>query len=224
MSTRATRTLQILTGIALGAVTAVVITLAMSASGDAGATANAGAAGGAGEYGPLLPAPYPAPPGVLTATDGTRAPVVDPAPGSVTAVFFGFTHCPDVCPATMAMAARALERLPPDDAERVRVSLVTVDPPRDTPERLERWLAGFSGPSPDSFRGFTGTEAEIREVAEAWGVYIGSLPSEPGGAYTVDHTARSWIVEDGRVVASLGAGESVDAWTRTLGAVLEGGG
>lgn len=221
MSTRATRTLQVLTGIVLGAMTAAVITLTTGVSGDAG---HAGRSGDAGRPGALLPAPYPAPPGVLTATDGSRAPVVDPAPGSVTVVFFGFTHCPDVCPATVAVVSRALERLPPDAAERVRVSLVTVDPLRDTPDRLGRWLAGFPGASPDTFRGFTGNEEEIREVAAAWGVYIGALPPEPEGAYSVDHTARSWIVEDGRVVATLGAGEPVDAWTRTLETVLEADG
>jgi protein SCO1 len=88
-------------------------------------------------------------------------------------LFFGFTSCPDVCPLTLHRLERALEGLP--RAERARILLVTVDPERDTPELLARYLAAFPGP----ITGLTGDADELQRIRAAYGVYAGA-GAEPG--------------------------------------------
>jgi protein SCO1/2 len=107
-------------------------------------------------------------------------------------LFFGFTHCPDVCPSTLASlvaARRELASLPgPWQPE---VVLVTVDPGRDTPERLAEYLAFFD----KSFTGVTGDDASLARLAEALGVAVIVGPADETGNYTVDHTAAIFLVD-----------------------------
>ncbi|MGD2068719.1 MAG: SCO family protein [Gemmatimonadota bacterium] len=122
----------------------------------------------------VLPTPYPAPSLELTDQDGVRRDLPGDFDG-LTAVFFGYTHCPDVCPITMGSLAAVRERLEPEEAERFRVVLVSVDPARDTPKRLGDWLARFDS----TFIGLTGSEEEVREVADAWGAWAERASSMP---------------------------------------------
>jgi cytochrome oxidase Cu insertion factor (SCO1/SenC/PrrC family) len=230
------RLLQIGTGVFLGlAVAAVVLFLT---PGPPGGEEWAGAS--------PPPAPYPAPPLELEDVEGNRVNLAE-FRGWTTVVFFGYTHCPDVCPATLLNLSRAMEELG-RRAERVRIVFVTVDPERDTPERLESWLANFH-PGIVALRG---TEEEIQRQASGWGVHMAvasfkqghaghegqsgpdsppaegdgdhtqghdghgavdaSLPPEvrelvalgAPGAYGVDHSARSFVVDrSGRIVLFL---------------------
>lgn len=92
--------------------------------------------------------------------------------GKTVALFFGYTHCPDVCPQTMNILARAMDELGPQ-AEDVEVVLVTVDPERDTPEVLGQYVAGFH----PAFVGLYGEDARIKEIADAYGVrFVQELP------------------------------------------------
>lgn len=104
--------------------------------------------------------------------------------GKITLLFFGYTFCPDICPVHMATLAAALDELEPADRERIEVVFVTVDPERDTPERLRGWLAAFDS----TFVGVRGTPEEIEE---ALAFYRFPAPERSGdeAGYTVGHPA-----------------------------------
>lgn len=108
-------------------------------------------------------------------------------------LFFGFTRCPDVCPATlgiMAQAERLLVDLPAE--QRPHVVLVSVDPQRDTPEQLASYVRFFS----PSFVGVTGTQPAIDDLTRALGVPVARVASPNGnGDYTVDHSAAIFVID-----------------------------
>ena len=111
-------------------------------------------------------------------------------------VFFGFTHCPDVCPTTLFEVSEIMRALG-SDGERVRALFVTVDPERDTPEKLKDYLSSFD----PRVVGVTGDEAAIKAMEKAYRVYAKRV-SLDGGGYTMDHTAIVYLMDkDGRFVA-----------------------
>jgi protein SCO1/2 len=111
-------------------------------------------------------------------------------------VFFGFTHCPDVCPTTLFEVSEILRALG-GDGERVRALFVTVDPERDTPEKLKDYLSSFD----PRVIGVTGDEAAIKAMEKTYRVYAKKVPLDAGG-YTMDHTAIVYLMgKDGRFVA-----------------------
>jgi protein SCO1/2 len=111
-------------------------------------------------------------------------------------VFFGFTHCPDVCPTTVFEISEVLNRLGPD-ADRVSALFVTVDPERDTPPTLKDYLSSFN----PRLRGLTGDPAAIAATLKSYRVYSKKVPLD-GGDYTMDHTAIVYLMDrDGRFVA-----------------------
>jgi protein SCO1 len=109
--------------------------------------------------------------------------------GHVTMLYFGYTHCPDECPTSMADLAAALRRVPADVAKQVDVVFVTTDPWRDTKPVLRRWLDKFSS----SFIGLTGTPTQIAGAEVKMGMPISRrVPAKKGsktGGYSVDHFA-----------------------------------
>ena len=106
-------------------------------------------------------------------------------------LFFGFTHCPDICPTTLALLAQVEKQLADLPAEhRPHVVLVSVDPKRDTPERLAQYVKSFS----PTFTGLTGEQEAIHEFALKMGVPVAISPL-PGGSYTVDHSAAIFVVD-----------------------------
>ncbi len=111
-------------------------------------------------------------------------------------VFFGFTHCPDVCPTTLSDLSQVLDKLGPD-AAKVRVLFVTVDPDRDKPEVLKDYLSSFN----PGVIGLTGDLGAITAMAKEYRVYLKKVPLQ-GGDYTMDHTALVYLMDrDGRFVA-----------------------
>ena len=108
--------------------------------------------------------------------------------GKPFAVFFGFTHCPEVCPTTLYDLTQDLEALG-KDADRLRVAFITVDPAQDTPELMKTYLASFD----PRIVGLTGTEEEIAAVAKAYKIYYRKVPTESG--YTMDHTATILLMD-----------------------------
>ena len=111
-------------------------------------------------------------------------------------VFFGFTHCPDVCPTTLFEVSEVLRVLGPD-LKRVRALFVTVDPERDTPAKLKDYLSSFD----PRLVGVTGDAAGIAAVEKAYRVYAKKVPLDAGG-YTMDHTAIVYLMDkNGRFVA-----------------------
>ena len=111
-------------------------------------------------------------------------------------VFFGFTHCPDVCPTTLFDISEVLRKLGPD-ADRAAALFVTVDPERDTPEVMKNYLSSFD----PHLRGLTGEEAAVDGVIRAYRAYAKKVPN-PDGSYSMDHTALVYLMDkEGRFVA-----------------------
>ena len=111
-------------------------------------------------------------------------------------VFFGFTHCPDVCPTALFEVSEIMRALGPD-ADRTRALFITVDPERDTPDVMKDYLSSFD----KHLAGLTGDAAAIAAVAKAYRVYFKKVPLEQGG-YTMDHTAIVYLMDkEGRFVA-----------------------
>jgi protein SCO1 len=139
--------------------------------------------------------------------------------GQVVVVFFGFTHCPDVCPTTMVELAQARKALGADGS-RVQGIFVTVDPERDTPELLRAYLENFGA----GFIGLRGTPEETRAVAREFKVFYSKVPGKSEGTYSVDHTAGSYVFDArGRVRLFTRYGSGVDALVHDLKLLLAEG-
>ena len=111
-------------------------------------------------------------------------------------VFFGFTHCPDVCPTTLFDISEVFRKLGPD-AARAAAVFITVDPERDTPEAMKSYLSSFD----PHLLGLTGDEAAVDGVIKTYRAYSKKVPN-PDGSYTMDHTALVYLMDkDGRFVA-----------------------
>jgi protein SCO1 len=125
----------------------------------------------------------------LELTDHTgRARRLEDWRGKVVVVFFGFTHCPDVCPTTLADVSQALKQLGPD-AQRVQVVFVTVDPERDTKEVLSKYFTAFD----PRFVGLYGDAAATQRAAKEFKVYYEKRKT--GDSYSVDHSGQSYVID-----------------------------
>ena len=139
---------------------------------------------------PRLTQGLPRPTIELTRDNGQKLAFHADTRGRLTFLFFGYTHCPDVCPLHMSNLAWALDQLPAEDRAEVRVVFVTTDPERDTPERLRGWLANFDS----TFIGASGSADVIAAAQRGLGMPVASrdaAPSDTGG-YTVSHGAHLW--------------------------------
>ena len=130
----------------------------------------------------------------LTGHDGKPRTLAD-FRGRLVVLFFGYTHCPDICPTTLADMAAVMKRLGPD-AARVQVLFVTVDPERDTPEVLSQYVPAFDA----SFLGLSGDAAATQRAAKEFRIFYEKRPGGAPGAYTVDHSAQSYVLDgEGRL-------------------------
>jgi protein SCO1/2 len=122
--------------------------------------------------------------------------------GKVVVLFFGYTHCPDVCPTTMDDLAKAL-RLLKEDRTQVQVLFVTLDPERDTQELLAQYVPSFD----ESFIGLYGDAAMTEQVAKSFKVYYRKEPDGKGG-YTIDHSAGAYVFDkEGALRVYIGHGQ-----------------
>jgi len=129
----------------------------------------------------------------LTDHNGQRRSLAD-FRGKVVTLFFGFTHCPDVCPTAMVELANVMRELGPD-AGRVQVLFVTVDPERDTADVLQRYVPAFH----PSFLGLLGSAEDTARVAKEFKIHYQKQKLASGG-YTVDHSAGIYILDrEGRL-------------------------
>jgi protein SCO1/2 len=130
----------------------------------------------------------------LTDHDGKPRTLAD-FRGKLVVVFFGYTHCPDVCPTTLAELASAMKQLG-DDASRVQVLFVTVDPKRDTAELLKQYVGAFH----PAFLGLRGDAAALERVTKAFKVYSSVREGRAAESYTVDHSGQLFVLDrDGKV-------------------------
>jgi protein SCO1/2 len=126
-------------------------------------------------------------------------------------VFFGFTHCPDVCPTTLFEISEILRNLGPE-ADHTAALFISVDPERDTPAALKDYLSNFD----PHLRGLTGSAAAVDAVTKAYHVYYKKVPLE-GGDYTMDHTAIVYLMDkEGRFVAPVNMRRTVSDLTADL--------
>lgn len=115
--------------------------------------------------------------------------------GKVVAIYFGYTNCPDICPATLAKLDYAAEQLG-DDADDLQVMMVTVDPERDSPQRLEEFVAQFN----PSFLGLGGSADQIERVTNDIGIHMTKQPGSDATGYLVEHTTQVVVLDrEGRV-------------------------
>jgi protein SCO1/2 len=166
---------------------------------------------------PTAPASYlvearPAPELRLTGTDG-RPFDLRSHRGSGVLVFFGYTHCPDVCPATTGIISQVLDRY----GSGLTAVFVSVDPERDTVE----WLAGYEKYLPPGFAAATGTPAEVRATADAWGVRYARVDGTSQDSYWMNHTATVYFVDrEGMLRAEFPFGVEPDAMGNAVREVL----
>jgi protein SCO1 len=143
-----------------------------------------------------------------------------PPAGELTLVYFGYLSCPDMCPLTMADLRRAREQIGPDLAARTRVAFVTLDPDRDDPSSLRRYLSFFFDEDYLALR--APDPAALDEAAERLGVRFEVEGHEPGQKhYEVSHSAITYIIDDrGMVVRELPFGAPAEDYARVIEAAL----
>lgn len=138
--------------------------------------------------------------------------------GKAVVVFFGYTQCPDVCPATLATLAETMKRLGAD-ADRVQVLFVTVDPERDTPELLKQYVPAFD----PRFLGLYGDADATARTAKEFKIIYQKVPGPTPGSYTMDHSAGSYVFDpQGRLRLFVSNGQGPDVFAHDLRALLRG--
>ena len=125
--------------------------------------------------------------------------------GPLTAVFFGFTNCPDVCPLTLANIDQVMEKL--DDAEnkKLKVFFVSIDPQRDSPEIIKDYLGSFK----NKIYGITGEPEEIFLLSKSWGVLSEKIFNEDG-TYLINHSSSILLLDNGKYIDRISHHENLD--------------
>lgn len=135
--------------------------------------------------------------------------------GKPTALFFGFTHCPEVCPTTLFELDSWLKQVDPDKTG-LQAYFITVDPERDTPELLGTYISNVT----DRVTGIGGDPAKVAEVVKGFRIYAKKIPldeKQPDGDYTMDHTASVFLLDaDGRFKGTIAYGENPETAIKKL--------
>ena len=142
-------------------------------------------------HGVWLDQPLPEPDMTLTSAAGRPFDLRKGTAGRLTLAYFGYTHCPDICPTTMADLASAMRKLTPADRKKIAVVFITTDPDRDTPKVIRSWLASFD----TSFIGLTGDYSTIKAAARSVGIAL-EEPKSKTGDYEVTHGAEVVAFDD----------------------------
>ncbi|MDG4894058.1 SCO family protein [Mesorhizobium sp. WSM4976] len=160
--------------------------------------------------------PFGAP---FTLVDQKGAPITEAAfRGHPSIVFFGFTHCPEVCPTTLFELAGWLKTMG-DSGKNLNAYFVTVDPERDTPETMNAYVSNFS----DRITGITGDPDKVHAMAKAFGIYWKKVDTGDGD-YTMDHTASVLLLNaKGDFAGTIAYGESPDTAVAKLRRLAAGG-
>lgn len=140
-------------------------------------------------HGTVIQSPNPAPNFRLESSRGGEVSLSD-FKDKLVILYFGYTFCPDVCPTTLAQVDKAVESLG-QKADDVQVIMISVDPERDTPERLAAYLKNFN----PNFIGASGAMDQIAEIATLYGIYFEKHAGTPATGYLVDHTATVMVID-----------------------------
>jgi protein SCO1 len=168
--------------------------------------------------GTMYSEPYPPAPAIeLTRGNGDSFRLSEMR-GDLVLLFFGYTSCPDVCPTTMAELKQALETLDENEANQVRVLFVTVDPERDTPERVQEYVDHFN----PNFIGLSGAEPQLVGIWNAYGVFREIVKGNSAAGYLINHTARITVIDrDGNLRLSYALDTPVDSIVHDLKLLLK---
>ena len=167
--------------------------------------------GSSSSGGPPIPAAF-----VLTDQNGRTIHEKDLL-AKPTVVFFGYTFCPDACPTTLARLTVLMKQLGPE-ADRLNVAFITVDPARDTPGQMKKYLSSFD----PRIQGLTGSDAAVAKAAKEYSVFYQKAPL-PGGGYSMDHSTAVYLVDRKRgyfeiLPPDAPQDEQLEALRRLLGA------
>lgn len=171
--------------------------------------------------GVVLPDPIPRPDFTLNNTDGSPYHFANETNGRLTFLFFGYTHCPDVCPVHMANLASAIHRLEYEDREKISVVFVTVDPRRDTPGVLKSWIESFDPAFVALGGGIAESEVDSIQTSLKLGLPIRE-PARPDGSYAVGHAGQIIVFQaddTARIVYPFGT-RQID-WVNDLPRLLD---
>jgi protein SCO1 len=136
--------------------------------------------------------------------------------GKAVVIFFGYTHCPDVCPSTMAELAEVMKALGPL-SDRVQVLFVSMDPERDTPALLSKYVPAFD----PRFLGLVGDAVATDRVAKDFKIFYQKVPGKTPGSYTVDHTSGSYVFDpQGRIRLFARHGQGIEPIVQDLKLLL----
>ncbi|MGA5360986.1 SCO family protein [Streptomyces purpurascens] len=168
----------------------------------------------------VLDKPFEKPDLVLTDTQGKKYDLRKETEGKPTLIYFGYTHCPDVCPSTMSNIAVAKKQLPKAEQDDLRVVFVTTDPDRDNPAELGKWLKGID----PQFIGLTGDFATIQAGARTLGISLDAPRKDKSGKIISEHgtqvIAFSPKTDGGYVL--YGEDATVDDYTKDLPKIVKG--
>ncbi|MFE9806232.1 SCO family protein [Streptomyces sp. NPDC005548] len=201
---------------------AAALTLSACGSGDDSnkPVADVSVAAGSDKAATVLDTPFEKPDLVLIDTNGKKFDLRAQTKGRPTLVYFGYTHCPDVCPLTMNNLAVAKKQLPKAEQDKLRVVFVTTDPDRDTPAALRTWLKGIDS----DFIGLTGDFSTIQAGARTLGISIEATSKDKNGKLVSVHgtqvIAFSPKTDGGYVL--YGEDATVDDYTKDLPKIVEG--
>lgn len=155
---------------------------------------------------------YPAG-GDFTLHDGDKNISLSDYDGKVRFIFFGYTSCPDICPTALSFVSASLKQLTAEELAQVQVFFVSVDPERDTAEKLRDYTKYFH----PKILGITGTKAEIDKVVKQYSAAYRKVESDSAMGYLVDHSASVYVVgQKGKIVDMLPHGLPVEAITKTI--------
>lgn len=161
--------------------------------------------------------PYPTAPQIeLTKPNGETFRLSDQK-GKIVLLFFGYTSCPDVCPTTLAELKQVMDGME-NKAERVQVVFVSVDPERDTSEKIQQYVEHFD----PAFVGLSGSKDELKTIWDNYGVFREEVESDSALGYIVNHTARTYLVDaDGNLRLSYGFQTPVEDIVSDLNTLLK---
>lgn len=139
--------------------------------------------------------------------------------GKVVLVYFGYTFCPDICPTSLAFTSQALNALDKEELARTQALFISVDPERDTPEKLKEYGAFFH----PSILGLTGTPEVIAATARQYGASYRKQDTGSAGGYVVDHSSSTYVVDpSGKLVATLQHGSAPAEVVKAIRAAMQG--
>ena len=142
----------------------------------------------------------------FTLIDVNNEPITEKSfQGPLTAIFFGFTNCPDICPMTLANLDQVIEKLDNSENKKLKVFFVSIDPERDSPQIIKDYLGSFK----NKIYGITGDPQKIFLLSKSWGVLNEKIFNEDG-SYLINHSSSILLLNDGKYIDRISHHESID--------------